>query len=84
MYGARAKQVDLDAVLTEAARNGASIDTICIQFPVSLSPLPPSAPLSSPHDDGDCDGARVRCCFLSATDRRGGENGLSPEVMHTE
>eukprot|EP00904_Undaria_pinnatifida_P001383 jgi/Undpi1/11245/HiC_scaffold_30.g13543.m1 len=25
--------VDLDAVLTEAARNGASIDTICIQFP---------------------------------------------------
>ncbi|CAM9147933.1 unnamed protein product [Ascophyllum nodosum] len=25
--------VDLDAVLTEATRNGASIDTICIQFP---------------------------------------------------
>ncbi|CAN0085614.1 unnamed protein product, partial [Hapterophycus canaliculatus] len=25
--------VDLDAVLTEAVQNGASIDTICIQFP---------------------------------------------------
>lgn len=29
------RQVDLDTVLTEAAQHGASIDTICIQFPVS-------------------------------------------------
>lgn len=29
------QQVDLDTVLTEAAQHGASIDTICIQFPVS-------------------------------------------------
>ncbi|CAN0316040.1 unnamed protein product, partial [Ectocarpus sp. 13 AM-2016] len=26
-------QVDLDAVLTEAAQHGASIDAVCIQFP---------------------------------------------------